>query len=217
MLVRVGRRARSPAAVASSQLSPLLSNTFTVPGTDSERVRDVLEQHFGDRPDGSFTVVFRVPDARDPALVARLQRVVDRAARGRADAAGRRRCTSPSRHVVFGDVVSTLDLADAKGDTDDAARARSGSRRASSAPTSRAPAPIQHDLDPIFAEDLKKGECDRAADRARSSCSLVFGLSLAVTIPFIFAACTIMGTLGIVYGDRAPGRDADLRRRTSSS
>ena len=29
---------------------------------------------------------------------------------------------------------------------------------------------------------------------------LVFGLSCAVTIPFIFAACTITGTLGIVYG-----------------
>ena len=43
---------------ASSQLSPLLSNTFTVPGTDSDRVRTVLEEHFGDRPDGSFTVDF---------------------------------------------------------------------------------------------------------------------------------------------------------------
>ena len=29
---------------------------------------------------------------------------------------------------------------------------------------------------------------------------LVFGLSASVTIPFIFAACTITGTLGIVYG-----------------
>jgi len=28
---------------------------------------------------------------------------------------------------------------------------------------------------------------------------LVFGLSASVTIPFIFAACTITGTLGIVY------------------
>src|SRR6185437_10132458 len=28
----------------------------------------------------------------------------------------------------------------------------------------------------------------------------VFGLSLAVTIPFVFAACTIMGSLGVLYG-----------------
>ena len=40
-------------AYATSKLSPLLSNTFTVPGTDSNTVRNVLEEHFGDRPDGS--------------------------------------------------------------------------------------------------------------------------------------------------------------------
>ena len=28
----------------------------------------------------------------------------------------------------------------------------------------------------------------------------MFGLSFAVTIPFIFALCTIMGSLGILYG-----------------
>src|SRR5215210_5988251 len=66
---------------ASSKLSPLLSNTFSVPGTDSERVRSLLQRHFGDRPDGSFTVVFKVPDSRDPALLARLQADVARAAK----------------------------------------------------------------------------------------------------------------------------------------
>src|SRR5216683_6300510 len=65
---------------ASTKLAPLLSNTFAVPGTDSDRVRAALEQHFGDRPDGSFTVVFAVANARDAALVNRLQFVVDRAA-----------------------------------------------------------------------------------------------------------------------------------------
>ena len=32
---------------ATSKLSPLLSNTFTVPGTDSERVRTILQDNFG--------------------------------------------------------------------------------------------------------------------------------------------------------------------------
>src|SRR4051812_10338394 len=66
---------------ASVRLSPLLSNSFLVPGTDSETVRQVLERHFGDRSDGSFTVVFQVPNARNRALVSRLQARVDRAAR----------------------------------------------------------------------------------------------------------------------------------------
>ena len=43
---------------ASSKVSPLLSNTFTVPGTDSERARQILQQHFGDRSDGEFLVVY---------------------------------------------------------------------------------------------------------------------------------------------------------------
>src|SRR6188768_2522913 len=103
---------------ASSRLAPLLSNTFTVPGTDSEHVRHVLEDHFGDRPDGSFTVVFRVPDARDPATLARLQAVVDRAAK--AVPTGKPTKLVPAgRHVVYGDVVSTLTLSKAKGVSDE--------------------------------------------------------------------------------------------------
>ena len=49
---------------ASSKLSAILSNTFSVPGTQSEHVRHILEQHFGDRSDGSFTVVFALSPGR---------------------------------------------------------------------------------------------------------------------------------------------------------
>ena len=47
---------------ASTRLSSLLSNTFTVPGTDSERARTILQEHFGDRSDGEFLVVYRIRD-----------------------------------------------------------------------------------------------------------------------------------------------------------
>ena len=42
---------------SSSRLSALLSNTFTMPGTDSERARTILKEHYGDRNDGAFTIV----------------------------------------------------------------------------------------------------------------------------------------------------------------
>ncbi len=181
---------------ASSQLSPLLSNTFTVPGTDSERVRKVLEEHFGDRPDGSFTVVFRVPDTRDPALLARLQAVVDRAAAavptGRPTA-----LLVAGRHVVYADVVSTLDLAEAKGSSDALLQAIGTPTGVERAYVTGA-ASIQRELDPIFNEDLLKGE-RIALPIALLVLLAVFGISASVTIPFIFAACTITGTLGIVY------------------
>jgi len=183
---------------ASSKLSPLLSNTFSVPGTDSERVRSLLQQHFGDRPDGSFTVVFKVRDSRDAAVVARLQAAVARAAS--AVPTGKpTKLNVAGRHVVFGDVVSTLTIADAKGYTDDVLHAL-GKPPGTEGTYVTGAGPIQHDLDPIFNQDLKTGELLIAIPIALLILFLVFGLSFAVTIPLLFAACTIEGALGILYG-----------------
>jgi RND superfamily putative drug exporter len=183
---------------ASTKLSPLLSNTFAVPGTDSERVRTALEQHFGDRPDGSFTVVFAVANARDAALVSRLQRVVDGAARV-VPSGKPTKLVLAGRQVVYGDIVSTLTVAKAKGYTDDLLRALG--RPAGTEHTYLTGAgPIQHDLDPIFNQDLKRGELAIAIPIALLVLVAVFGISAAVTIPLLFAACTIMGTLGLMYG-----------------
>ena len=178
-----------------SKLAALQSNTFTVPGTDSERVRSVLGKHFGDRSDGSYTVVFRVSDSSDSALRERLQRLVDRAAHAVPTAhATALRAGGPT--VVYGDVVSTLNLARAKGYADDLYRAV-GPPAGTRAYVTGAAA-IQHDLDPIFNADLKKGEAI-AIPIALAVLLTVFGLSFAVTVPFLFAACTIFGTLGLVY------------------
>jgi putative drug exporter of the RND superfamily len=180
---------------ASSRLSALQSNVFTVPGTDSERVRGVLEQHFGDRSDGAFTVVFRVSNSADPATEARLQALLDRAAR--AVPTGQAAALVPAGpHVLYGNVISTLNLAHAKGYADDLVRAIGRPQNADAYVTG-APA-IQHDLDPIFSKDLRKGETI-ALPIALIVLLAVFGLSLAVTIPLLFAACTVFGTLGIVY------------------
>ena len=180
---------------SSTKLRSLLSNTFSVPGTDSERARTILERHFGDRSDGTFNVVFRVRDTRDSATRERLQRALDRAAKelptGRS-----RQLAAAGRHILYGDVVSTLDIADAKGYTDDLYRALPHGGGVESYVTGQAA--IQHDLDPIFSKDLAKGE-SIALPIAGLVLLAVFGLSIAVTIPFLFAAATIMGTLGIVY------------------
>ena len=128
--------------------------------------------------------------------------------RGRA-----RRCGRPGRHagqlqrrddarrhtVVYGDIDSTLDLAQAKGYTERCSRALGRPPGVEHVYVTGAAA-IQHDLDPVFNRDLKHGELEIAVPIALLVLLAVFGLSWAVTIPLIFAACTIMGTLGIVYG-----------------
>ncbi len=182
---------------ASSKLSPLLSNTFAVPGTDSDRVRAALEQHFGDRPDGSFTAVFQLAGPSTPAEIARLQQVVDRAATTVPSGKPTRLLTAGG-NVVFGDIVSTLNVAQAKGHSENLLHTL-GTPPGVAHTYLTGAGPIQHDLDPIFNQDLKKGE-GIAIPIALLILVAVFGISFAVTIPFLFAGCTIMGSLGILYG-----------------
>jgi uncharacterized membrane protein YdfJ with MMPL/SSD domain len=181
---------------SSSRLSALLSNTFTMPGTDSERARTILKEHYGDRSDGAFTIVFTVRDSADPQQRALLQRRM--AAAARLVPSGRAQPLVPGGpHVLYADITSTLDLAKAKGYTDDILRQLPQGGGVRSYVTGQAA--IQHDLDPIFDEDLRKGEFQIAIPIALLVLLLVFGLSWSVTIPLLFAACTIEGTLGLVY------------------
>ena len=181
---------------SATRLSALLSNDFTMPGTDSERARGILKEHYGDRSDGAFTVVFRVPDSREPAVRARLQEGM--AAAASVVPTGQARPLVPGgEHVLYGDIVSTLGLAKAKGYTHDVLRRLPQGGGVRSYVTGQAA--IQHDLDPIFNQDLRKGEFEIAIPIALLVLLVVFGLSWAVTIPLLFAACTIEGTLGLVY------------------
>ncbi|MBA3717545.1 MAG: MMPL family transporter [Actinobacteria bacterium] len=180
---------------ASTKLSGLLANSFTVPGTDSERVREVLSSDFGDRSDGSFTVVFQVPGSSDTKLSRDLQESVDRAAHVVPTAhATELRAGGP--HLLYGDVTSRLTLSDAKGYSDDLLNAIGQPPGVHAYVTGAAA--IQAGLDPIFNSDLARGE-SIALPIALLVLLAVFGLSWAITMPFIFAGSTIMGTLGIVY------------------
>ena len=99
--------------IASGKLAPLLSNTFSVPGTSSEHVKLVLQDHFGDRADGAFTVVYQLTKPATPATVAQLQAV--NAAAAKVIPTGTAGPLAPAGpRVVYGPIVSTLKLADAK-------------------------------------------------------------------------------------------------------
>jgi putative drug exporter of the RND superfamily len=183
-------------AAASTRLSSLLSNDFAVPGTDSAGVANILARHFGDGSNGDYLVVFATQRARGPAFRLRLQAIVDRAVAvvpsarvGAVRAAG--------RNVFYASVVSQLDLRRAKQET-------SVLRRALRAPQGvtayvSGQAAIQHDLEPIFAADLRRGELAIALPAALTVLVLVLGLSAIVTLPLVFAGATIATTLGLVF------------------
>src|SRR3954454_19978950 len=69
--------------LGGANLGGLLSNRFSVPGSDAERGLDLLRDHMGDRSDGSFTLAASgVETAGERAAVvgaaARAARVVER-------------------------------------------------------------------------------------------------------------------------------------------
>jgi uncharacterized membrane protein YdfJ with MMPL/SSD domain len=179
---------------ATTKLTPLLSNTFTVPGTDSERARTILQDHFGDRSDGEFLIIYKI---RNGTAGARLK--LERSIRAGAAAVPGGKPTAlrdAPGGVVYGSILSTLNIADAKGYTKDILERLDPPAGVGAYVSGQAA--IQDELDPIFNEDLRKGE-SIAIPIALLVLLAVFGLSFAATVPFLFAAATITGTLGIVF------------------
>ena len=101
-----------------------------------------------------------------------------------------------SDSVVTALIVSNLEPADAKGHTDDMREAVGEIPGAEVYVSGQAA--IEHDLDPVFAEDLNVGELLIAIPIALLILVFVFG-TLAFLLPFIFAAAAIPTTLGIIW------------------
>ncbi len=181
--------------LASIRLPALLSNSFAVPGTSSELARSLLERHFDERPDGTFTVVFPVARPGDRAVQGELGRRLRIAAR--SVPGGHALPLRRGIRLLYGDIATTLPLNEAKRYTDDLRRVLH-SQEGPSASVTGSPA-IQYDVDPIVAADLRTAELV-AVPIALLVLVAVFGLSPAVLIPFAFAACTIPGALAAVYG-----------------
>jgi uncharacterized membrane protein YdfJ with MMPL/SSD domain len=179
---------------STTRLSPLLSNSFAVPGTDSDRARAILTRNFGERPDGTFTVVFRVRKPSDPRERRRAKRRLAETAL--VAPTGHPDSVRPGAGVLWADLDTNLDLRHAKRYTA-AIRESLQAQRGPRAFVTGQPA-IQHDLDSIFGSDLRRGE-SFALPIALLVLLAVLGLSLAAAVPFVFAACTITGTLAAVY------------------
>jgi uncharacterized membrane protein YdfJ with MMPL/SSD domain len=182
-------------AVASTQLSSLLTNSFDVPGTGSDRAAKLLAAHFGERPDATFVVVFPVSHPSDSVLRGRLQRLLMRAARvvpGGHSVLGLR----PGGGLLYGTVATPLDFQQAKRYTDDLRRALHAPGEPAALVTGQ-PA-IQRDLEPILASDLHRAELV-AVPIALLVLLALFGPSFVVAIPFVVAMCTVGATLAGVY------------------
>ncbi len=182
------------AGFASSKLSDLLTNQFLLPGTDTARAETILQEHFGQKPGGAFTLVVRTDgDAR--ALVPEVEAAAKRAAEliPTGSFVG---AQAVSDRVASALIVSELDPASAKTYTDEMREAIGSIDGAETFLTGQAAS--EHDLDPVFEEDLQKGELMVALPLALILLAFTFG-TLAFLLPLVFAVVAIPTTLGIIY------------------
>jgi putative drug exporter of the RND superfamily len=104
---------------AASRLTDLLTNRFTLPGTDTSKVEKVLQENFGQVPDGSFTVIARGVDLTD--LRGAAARAAGEIPHGRV--AGVHNIDDELSTAL---IVSELERADSKAYTDEVRAAVSG-------------------------------------------------------------------------------------------
>jgi uncharacterized membrane protein YdfJ with MMPL/SSD domain len=180
---------------AASGLSDLLTNRFTLPGTDTKRAEDILEERFGQKSTGAFTLVVESTSGSAESLVPAARAAAERA-KDELPTAKVASVEAVSDDVVVANLVSELDPADAKGHTGEMREAAGEISGANVYLTGQSA--VEHDLDPVFAEDLKVGELYIAVPAAMLLLIFVFG-SLAFLIPLMFAAATIPACLGIIW------------------
>jgi RND superfamily putative drug exporter len=185
--------ALSLAAVSGAfgtKLNDLLSNRFDLPGTESDHARTLLVDHFGQRDDSGYTIVFAgssSPEAQAAAL-GRAAGVIPDARVGALQPAG------PA--VSFAKIDTRLEpqraalrveaMRDAIGTVGGGQVYVSGQ------------AAISHDLQPVFDADLRRGE-EIAIPIAVLVLVIVFGTLTATLVPLLMAAGTVPVTLGLLW------------------
>ncbi len=178
---------------AASNLGSLLSNRFSVPGSDSERGLNILRSRFHERSDGAFTLVAQPTGGA-------IDRVAVQAAAQRGATAlpnGKAGPLLPARQgVYYVQIETSLENAKASNRTP-AVRRAVGAVPGARLYVTGFPA-INHDTQPLYNQDLARGE-SIAVPIALIVLLYMFATLGGVVVPLTFAAITIPTTLGGVW------------------
>jgi len=178
---------------ATANVGKLLTNRFSVPGSDAEKGLNLLRARFHERGDGAFTLVVRATGAR--ANLAAAGAAAERAAH--AIPGGRAGPPRPAAaNLAYVQIATPMQAADAKNYTQRMRRAIGAVPGASTYLTGF-PA-LSHDLQPVYNRDLGKGETI-AVPIALAVLLFMFGTLGAVVVPVAFALATLPTTLGLVW------------------
>src|SRR5579859_5110264 len=179
--------------LAAANLGPLLSNRFSVPGSDSERGLNILRDHLHERADGAFTMVVQSTGGPlDPATVAS---AAARGARLLANGkAGPVQQAAPT--VDYVQLNTSLENTTSSNKTP-AIRQAIGHIPGAKVYLTGFPA-LNHDEQPLYSQDLAFGELV-ALPIAMIVLGFMFATLGGILIPVAFALLTIPTTLGGVW------------------
>jgi RND superfamily putative drug exporter len=182
---------------ASAGLGDLLTNRFSVPGSEAERGRDLLSEHFQERGDGDFTLVAQAKTGTIDTPGFRRE-VAAAAQRGATEVDGARAglVQKASPQLAYVQITTPLENDDAANKTT-AMRTAIGEVPGAKTYLSGAPA-VNHDTEEIYNDDLQKGETI-AVPIALLVLLFMFGTLGGAVLPLAFALATIPTTLGIVW------------------
>jgi uncharacterized membrane protein YdfJ with MMPL/SSD domain len=182
---------------ASAGLSNLLTNRFSIPGSEAQKGADLVKNKMHDQGQGAFTLVAQATrgSSRDPAFV----RSVGSAAQ-RASALVKGAKAGPvlqaKDNVAYVQISTPLEFTKASDKTP-------AMRKAIDHPAgiktylSGGPA-IDHDTTPISNKDLGRGE-RIALPIAILVLAFMFGTLVGIAVPLAFALFTIPVALGLLW------------------
>jgi RND superfamily putative drug exporter len=182
-------------AAAASNVGSLLSNRFSVPGSDAEKGLTILRTRFHERSDGAFTLV-----VQPAAAGGRVSAVAVAAAAQRGAGALKNGRPGPVLNagggVLYAQINTSLENAESADHTP-AVREAIGQIPGTRVYLTGFPA-INHDTKPLYNQDLGRGELI-ALPIALIVLGFMFATLGGILVPIVFAAITIPTTLGGVW------------------
>ncbi len=179
--------------LCATRLNGLLTTSLTVPGTSSAQANAILIDHFHENVEGTFTVVVPFTNATTTEIASLEAKVAVAASHVSTGAISQERAVGG---LLYANINTSLNLGQAANVTD---TLRSALREAGlpNALVTGPPA-LQHDITPVLTNDLRRGEV-LAIALAFLLLVAVLGLCWATLIPYLVAAATTAGTLGVVF------------------
>lgn len=180
-------------AFASANIDQHLTTSLEVPGSQSAQADEILATQFDENAQGTFTVIYKFKTST-PAEIEGYKSSIVRAAESIAGAKVVQQRAMGG--ILIASITTPLSLLDAAAQTE-GIRAAIENAGLSGVLVTGPPA-INHDVSPVLASDLQRGQFVAIAITL-FLLILMLGFSLAVIIPIIFALASISLAIALVY------------------